>query len=365
MVDFKKELESKTKKELIELAKKSNLSGYSKLRKSELMGMILEKYENHNRNKVRRFVDKIENFSLNHQHTISFSQLLLAILTIGLAIYGFYRIETVFIRTKPELGFCPSVHSGTQCSSNDVYVCGDMEEIIKWCDNDGHFDISAEIFNKGLTIALDIELEVKMIGAEAKFSEDSLHRINPYTSGLVSLYKNNEKTNEHRIFPINGVFSLSQGIHTLESSKSKRIRFYFPEDFGFFVRPEKVEFILKENGVVIDKKVIIVNYEKAIREKCSEKKSPSRPFPVSGIIKSNQKPLESAKVTIKNIQTWNEMEFMTLDDGSYSFDLSNFDTCWRDNDAIQIIACSNMNCKEEKRIIKDNLDSMEIDIDLT
>lgn len=185
----------------------------------------------------------------------------LQILGIVLVIYfGINVVDILTIKTIPELGFCPSVCSGNFCFDRK-YSCSDSEkEFPVTARNEGTFLIEAEVFNKGLVLALDTELEINITGAKYKTRDNEAFRkvMDVLIDDKKINFEANPTSNESNMESM----TINPGIiHTLKPSDSKKVSIIFHEDFGFNVRPSEVIFTLKnENGKIADTKTIFVNY---------------------------------------------------------------------------------------------------------
>ncbi len=256
-------------------------------------------------------------------------------------IFGIFIVSTVNIKTTPELGFCPYVHSGSQSGTNEGYICNAKQFEIT-TENKGPLRIETEIFNKGLALALDIEIEINVIGSIFEITESK-----QYSKNLIDNYEDNQKTGSSAIIFDNktGITRIRERIHVLKPTDSKKITKIFPEDFGFYIRPSEVIFTLKENGKIVDTKTIFVNY--SYREKCRVTSPPYPPFAIAVLAKSNDTRLDSAIVFIKNLQTGAQNSYVTNNLGEMTVNLVNFDSCWNNGDTLEIKICKDKICSKE------------------
>ncbi len=201
-----------------------------------------------------------------------------------------------------------------------------------------------------MVLAVDIEIEVKLIGA--KFGLMNNNR----TVGIVDYYQDDNKIPSSSLLKNDDVFYLSSVIHTLKPNDVKRILFVFPETFGIYKRPSIIEFTLKENGNIVDKKTIYIEYKNKSRD-C---KLPIKI--ISGIVKSDGNPVKSVNLSIKNLQTNDQQSFLTDESGEYL--LENFRHCWISGDIVEIKACTDGSCKIEYRKLNTIEDIIEDIIEL-
>lgn len=248
-------------------------------------------------------------------------------------IIAIFFISTVYIKPTTEIGFCPKVYSGGSCSYDTIYLCSDTKIINVECENFGAFRIESEMFNKGLGLAIDTSLEISIKDIVTPTFESNL------TKGFVSYSVDNNKINEQRVTVMNSNIYWRDDSHVLKPNDFRVFSIVFPDDFIISKRPSSVEFVLKENGEIKDSKVVNIKYKIAGRERCI----PLTPYPISGIVKSNGNPINSTTVTVRNVNTNQELSMITNERGEYVIELSNF--CWYDGDRIEINACNDIICK--------------------
>lgn len=269
-----------------------------------------------------------------------------------------FVVTTVYVKTTPELGFCPSVLSGSRSSTDEGYPCkANQFDVIT--DNEGYFKIEAEIFNKGLVLSLDTELQIELIGSKFEMSNTDNER----SKNLIDNYEDNQKTGSSTIVLYNNKTIITERIHVLKPTDSKKITKIFPENFGFYVRPSEVVFTLKENGNIVDTKIISVNY--SYRDKCRVTSAPYPPFPITILAKSDNNPVDSASVTITNLQTGKRNIYTTNKTGEMNLELVNFDVCWNNGDVLQINACKNNICKENYSMVDASKRSISLEFNLS
>jgi len=274
----------------------------------------------------------------NLYDNVHFITAVLTIVSIIAAFHTASEIGVFNISPNANFGVCSFFSSGSTCFYNTNFLC--KNENLKFdCENKGRMRIDLEIYNKGLFLATDVEIECGLIGSDFSLSDNNL------SFGYFDTYVDGQKINSNKIYNASGRALISYDIHTLKSNEVKTVSFLFPSNFGFYTRPSAIKITLKEDGVEKLTKMVYINYKPDNRTSCNNGLTPITPYPLGGTLTSNGLPLANIKILIKDLQTGSEQIFNTAADGSYAFDFGNFEKCWGHGDIIEIKYCKNATCE--------------------
>ncbi len=296
---------------------------------------------------MKNKISKINSLIKNNGHLVNFIALVVAISALIIAVIAFNTIATVYAIPKSSVDFCPSIiGAGGVCNDTDIRnTCGEKTEFSISClegDDSDYYQIISDIYNKGLALATNIEMEIQFENNTLVMTNSDME----LSEGLISIEKNGV-TRLSRIACQDNCLIQGIRIPVLKPSDSFELKITFDRRY-FKQKPKFVKFILYQDGKKMDdgEKIININYYKNYEKQ--NYSNPRLPQPIDGIVSYRNIAANNATVFVKNRRTEEVMTTTTNELGQYSMDLSNMKSDTFYKDFISVTACFKNICSEKQ-----------------